>query len=157
MKIYLGAGSDRKDGYLHLDAVEFPGINFVWKCPDRLPFEDSSVDEVFSQDFLEHIKPEDKIPLMNEIWRVLKPDGVMDHTIPMAGSRNDFGSPSHLSHWHPQQFEHFDIDSYRYRIDHVYEGFIGAFKYVSMEYLNYQDEFGVQKPQGFRVVYKAIK
>lgn len=147
--LYLGAGSDRKEGFIHLDAYPFEGIDFVWRCPDSLPYEDSSVDYVFTQDFLEHIEPKDKIPLMNEIWRVLKSEGVMEHIIPLAGSRNDFGSPSHLSHWHPQQFEHFDIDSHRYALDHVYEGFKGAFKKI--------ESTVAEDGQTFHVIYKAIK
>lgn len=154
MKIYLGAGKDRKEGFVHLDMIAFPGIDYVWKCPDRLPFEDSSVDEVYSQDFLEHIRPEDKIPLMNEIWRVLKPDGTMEHIIPLAGSRNDFGSPSHLSHWHPQQFEHFDVDSYRYPLDHDYEGFVGGFRKIDVKYTQ---EIDNGEHQSFWVFYKAVK
>jgi SAM-dependent methyltransferase len=146
--VYLGAGSDRKEGFLHLDAYPFEG-SIVWKCPDRLPFEDSSVDYLFSQDFFEHIEPKDKIPLINEIWRVLKPEGIMEHIIPLAGSRNDFGSPSHLSHWHPQQFEHFDVDSYRYAKDHVYEGFVGGFKKV--------ESTVAEDGQTFHVIYSAVK
>jgi SAM-dependent methyltransferase len=148
LKIYLGAGKDKREGFTYLDAFPFPGVT-LWKCPDPLPFPDSSVDECFSQDFLEHIKSEDKIPLMNDIWRVLKPEGTMEHIIPMAGSRNDFGSPSHISHWHPQQFEHFDIDSYRYTIDHEYEGFVGGFRKVSL--------ITSDDGQTFHVIYKAIK
>lgn len=149
MKIYFGAGKDRKEGFTHVDMISFPGIDVVWKCPDPLPFSDSSVEEVFSQDFLEHIRPEDKIPLMNEIWRVLKPDGWMEHIIPLAGSRDDFGSPSHLSHWHPQQFEHFDIDSYRYALDHEYEGFVGGFRKIS--------SLIAEDGQTFHVIYACVK
>lgn len=154
MKIYLGAGKDRKEGFTHLDAISFPGIDIVWKCPDSLPFPDSSVEEIFSQDFLEHIRPEDKIPLMNEMWRVLTPGGKMEHIIPLAGTRNDYGSPTHLSHWHPQQFEHFDVESYRYKIDHEYEGFVGGFRKVHM---SYSIESNGETPQSFRVIYTAVK
>jgi predicted SAM-dependent methyltransferase len=154
MKIYLGAGKDRKEGFLHLDRFPFPGIDVIWECPQRLPFQDSSVDLIFSEDFLEHIRPEDKIPLMNDIWRILKPGGLMKHIIPLAGTRNDFGSPSHLSHWTPQQFEHFDVDNYRYVEDHEYEGFKGGFKKVSVDFTT---ESTGETPQSFQVIYEAVK
>ena len=154
IKIYLGAGKDRKEGFTHLDASPVTNPDIIWKCPDPLPFPDSSVEEVFSQDFLEHIHPEDKITLMNEIWRVLTRGGVMTHIIPLAGTRNDYGSPTHLSHWHPQQFEHFDVEHRRYQIDHEYEGFVGGFRKVGM---NYSVEPNGETPQSFKVVYTAVK
>ncbi len=157
IKLYLGAGGDIKPGYVPLDAYPSQPGTVSWTCPEKIPFEDSSVDEVFTQDFLEHIKPEDKVPLMNEIWRVLKHGGKMEHWVPNAGSRNDFGSPSHLSHWNLQQFEHFNIDSYRYDKDHVYEGFVGKFKKMLAEEVNWQDEYGVRVPQSIHVIYQAIK
>lgn len=154
LNIYLGAGEDRKEGYVHLDAVAFDGIDKVWKCPENLPFAANSVDKVFTQDFLEHIRPEDKVPLMNEIWRVLKVGGVMEHWIPNAGSRNDFGSPSHLSHWNLQQFQHFDKYSYRWAKDRKYEGFIGAFKEILAEEVNPIQEYGRDIPQAIHVIYQ---
>ncbi len=155
MKLYPGAGKHRLEGFHHVDLFPFEGIDIVADITKGLPMvADSSVDYVYSQDFLEHLPPESKIPVMNEIWRVLKPDGVMEHVIPLAGTRNDFGSPSHLSHWHPQQFEHFDVDSYRYTVDHEYEGFKGGFRRVSVEY---GAEINGEPPQTFKVVYKAVK
>lgn len=157
VRVYLGAGKDHKDGYVNVDMFPFPGIDVVADITKGLPFEDSSVDEIYSQDFMEHIGPEFKVPVINEIWRVLKDRGIMEHYIPNAGSRNDFGSPSHLSHWNLQQFKHFDIDSYRYNLDHDYEGFIGKFKKVLAEEVNWQDEYGVLIPQSIHVIYRAIK
>lgn len=158
MKIYLGAGKDRKLGYVHVDIYPFEGIDIVADVTKGLPtIADNSADEVFSQDFMEHLPPESKVPVINEIWRILKPDGLMEHWIPNAGSTNDFGSPSHLSHWSLQQFEHFDIDSYRYEKDHDYEGFKGKFRKVLAEYVNYKQElFGIF-PQSIHVIYRAIK
>jgi hypothetical protein len=158
MKIYLGAGSDRKAGFLHVDMYPFDGIDIVADVTKGLPtIETSSVDEIYTQDFMEHIVPEAKVTVINEIWRMLKDGGTMEHYIPNAGSRNDFGSPSHLSHWNLQQFEHFDIDSYRYKLDHVYEGFVGQFKKVLAEEVNWQEEYGVKIPQSIHVIYKAVK
>lgn len=156
-KIYLGAGKDRKQGYVHVDRERFVGIDVVCDITKGLPFEEGEIDFVYSQDFMEHLPPESKIPVINEIYRVLKNGGQMEHYIPNAGSRNDFGSPSHLSHWNLQQFEHFDIDSYRYRVDHEYEGFTGKFKKITAEEVNFQDEYGRMIPQSIHVIYEAIK
>lgn len=158
MKLYLGAGKDRKEGFLHVDMYPFDGIDIVADITKGLPtIADESVDEVYTQDFMEHIAPEFKVPVINEIWRVLKPGGTMEHYIPNAGSRNDFGSPSHLSHWNLQQFEHFDIDSYRYRVDHEYEGFVGKFQKVLAEEVNFRQEYFGMMPQSIHVIYRAVR
>lgn len=157
MKVYLGAGKDHKEGWVNVDMYPFPGIDMVGDVTKGLPFEDSSVDELYTQDFMEHLPQDKKMFVINEIWRVLKDGGTMEHYIPNAGSRNDFGSPSHLSHWNLQQFEHFDLDSYRYPLDHDYEGFIGGFRKVLAEEVNYKDEYGVSVPQSIHVIYKAVK
>lgn len=156
MKIYLGAGKDKKEGYILIDKYPFPGV-VVADVTEGLPYPDSSVDEVFTQDFMEHLPPESKVPVINEIWRVLKPGGRMEHWIPNAGSRNDFGSPSHLSHWNLQQFEHFDIDSYRYEKDADYEGTVAKFRKVLAELVSPMDEDGRQVYQSFCVIYEAVK
>lgn len=157
MKVYLGAGKDRKEGYTHLDKFPFPGIDHVCDVTKGLPFEDSSVDYIISQDFLEHLPSESKVFVINEIWRVLKAGGRMEHLIPNAGSRNDFGSPSHLSHWNLQQFEHFDINSYRREVDKDYEGTVAAFKKIYAEEVNPLIEHDRYVYQGIHVVYEAIK
>jgi SAM-dependent methyltransferase len=156
-RLYLGAGKDRKEGFTHVDMYPFPGIDIVCDIEKGLPLEDSVADYVYSQDFMEHLHPEKKVFVINEIWRVLKPGGRMEHYIPNAGSRNDFGSPSHLSHWNLQQFEHFDVDSYRYELDKDYEGFIGGFRKIyAAEISSIQEHFGMF-PQSIHVIYQAVK
>lgn len=157
VKIYLGSGKDHLDEYIHVDKYPFEGVDKVCDITKGLPFEESSIDFIYSRDFLEHLPTESKVFVINEIWRVLKPGGKMEHWIPNAGSRNDFGSPSHLSHWNLQQFEHFDIDSYRYDTDHEYEGFIGKFKKILAEEVNFQDEYFVRIPQSIHIIYQCVK
>lgn len=172
MKLYLGAGKDRREGYKHADIYPFEGIDDVFDATAEglWPYGDNTFDEVFTQDFLEHINPTRKVHVINEIWRILKPGGVMEHWFPNAGSRNDFGSPSHIAHWNLQQFEHFDVDSYRYNVDHEYEGFIGSFRKVLAEEVNpltektFEITNGEEKivvpfivMQGVHVIYEAVK
>ncbi len=148
-KVYLGAGKHRLPGYVHIDRHPFDGIDIVADATKGIPLEDSSIDYLYTQDFMEHLPSESKIFVINEIWRVLRNGGRMEHWIPKAGSQNDFGSPTHLSHWTIQQFEHFDVDSYRYEKDREYEGFVGAFRRVLTE--------TTRDDQSIHVIYEAIK
>lgn len=122
MKIYLGAGSDKKEGFENLDIVPLPGVVYVCDVTKGLPFKDGEVDEIYSQDFLEHIYPVDVIPLINEMYRVLKEGGIMEHIMPYAGSKNDFGSPSHVSHWNEWTWEHFIKGERRFEVDKMFNG-----------------------------------
>lgn len=156
-KIYLGAGKDAREGWINVDRHPFPKIDVVADITKGLPFEDNSIDYVYSRDFLEHLPPESKVFVINEIWRVLKPGCKMEHYIPNAGSRNDFGSPTHISHWNLQQFEHFDVDSYRHEKDSDYEGIQAHFKKVEAELVNPLLEETGPVFQSIHVIYSAVK
>jgi len=158
-RMHLGCGARVWPGWLNIDRV-FPadlGADFMrWDLTaGPLPVENASIDYVFSEDFLEHLPPDARVDVMNEIHRVLVPGGVMEHYVPNAGSRNDYGSPSHLSHWNLQTFEHFDVDSYRWAKDRHFEGITCGFTKVSAELLNWQvEEDGVKRAQSLRVRYR---
>ena len=156
-RLYLGAGKDHRDGYINIDSYPFPGIDIVTDLTKGIPYADMTVDFVMSIDFMEHLPPEAKVPMINEIWRVLKPDGIMEHWIPNAGSKNDFGSPSHLSHWNLQQFEHFDINSYRYKLDFDYEGSKAKFTKIIAEEVNPQPDVWGNMCQSIHVRYRSVR
>src|SRR5206468_3663762 len=119
---------------------------------DGVPFADNSFDYVFSEDFLEHVPPEKAVFVINEIWRVLKPGGIMEHFVPNAGSCNDFGSPTHLTHWNLQCFDHFDVGSYRYKQDKDFEGIKGGFEKIHAERISFiEEEDGVTRSQSIHV------
>jgi len=161
-RIHLGCGEQIKPGWLNIDRHVPPKFNpdfgMIDILEERLPTRDSSVDYVFSEDVLEHIPPERRVDVLNEIWRVLVPGGLMEHYIPNAGSQNDFGSLSHLSHWNLQCFDHVDTASHRWAQDRGFEGFIGGFTKVKAELLNWKvEEDAVKRAQSLHVVYRAVK
>ena len=76
MKLNLGCGESKREGYINLD---YPEINLE-KIP--YPFDDNSVDEVLLSHVLEHlwIKP---TLVIEEIHRILKPDGILILKLPI--------------------------------------------------------------------------
>jgi SAM-dependent methyltransferase len=156
--LYMGCGKQRLDGWLHADIYPYPSVDVVCDATKEWPWPDNTFERVFTRDFMEHLPPTASVHVINEMWRVLKPGGTMEHFIPNAGSCNDFGSPSHLSHWNLQVFEHFDTDSYRYELDKEYEGIKGPWRKVFAELVNFHnEEDGVRRAQSIHVRYKTVK
>lgn len=95
MRVNLGCGERKLDGYVNVDVCGNPDVRvdlstFPW------PFEDSSVDEVFSEHFLEHVNDFEKTIL--EMHRILKHGGLLRFKVP------HFKSPYYPWHLHLNQF-----------------------------------------------------
>lgn len=110
MKLNIGGGFKRLEGFLNVDFVECvddEGQQYTDVICDiekqRLPFDDSTVDEIACEEVLEHLSHNRDNPdgldamifVMNEMWRVLKPDGVMWGKCPREGGPSVFADPTH--------------------------------------------------------------
>ena len=76
-----------------VDAVDMVGDVFTVLAS----FDDSTVGAIRAYDFLEHLPTEAKVPIMNEIWRVLAPDGMALTLTPSTDGRGAWQDPTHLS------------------------------------------------------------
>lgn len=106
MKLDVGAGAKKDEGYLALDVVGYfkPDI-LATIC--QLPFVDDHFDEVRCHHVLEHMERRDLVPAMNEMWRVLRPGGQIDIEIPVYPHLESIADPTHLSFYHSATFEYF--------------------------------------------------
>jgi len=108
----LGCGSKLKEGFEGIDFTPYHGVTHILNMDDpniRLPFVDSSVDEFYASHFLEHIV--NLIPLMNECWRCLKPNGKFEIIVPLAPSRGAFDDPTHVRFFGEATFKYFTEDA----------------------------------------------
>jgi len=56
LKLDVGCGQNKKDGFLGIDIISAEEVDFVLDITkEKLPIEDNSVDEMFSNHFFEHI------------------------------------------------------------------------------------------------------
>lgn len=156
-RLHLGCGDKYREGWVNVDRCRDVKADHYFDVAHYIDFDSDSFDYVYSEDFLEHLPPERTVAVMNEICRVLKPGGMMEHFVPFAGSRNSFGSPSHLSFWNRLTFEHFNVESDRYKKDRKFEGVIGGFEKVRSELVNWQvEEDGVRRAQSIHVKYRKV-
>lgn len=70
MKLDIGAGKFKKEGFLGVDPFTDADINApMWS----IPVPDNSVDEIYSSHSLEHIGKREVVPTLREWKRILKP------------------------------------------------------------------------------------
>lgn len=98
MKLNLGSGWDKKNGFVNIDID--PGAEPDVVCDIlHMPFREGAADGVRAFDVLEHVPNDKRIAVIEEIYRVLKPDGLFEHFTPTTDGRGAFQDPTHLSFW----------------------------------------------------------
>jgi SAM-dependent methyltransferase len=112
MKLNIGSGFARIDGFTNIDKeqlVDDKGVKYTDYIVDiekeRLPFEDNSVDEIACYEVLEHL--DNLIFAMNEMWRVLKPEGILKGKVPREGGRGALADPTHKRVFITDTFDYF--------------------------------------------------
>lgn len=110
IKVDLGCGEDKPDGYLGIDIRETEATDIVSNLEHGIPLPDNSVDKIRAHHFLEHIS--DPIYIMEEIWRVLRDGGILVFEVPSTEGKGAF-VPGHLSYWNDLSFKFFIEDKLR--------------------------------------------
>ncbi|MFM6265385.1 MAG: methyltransferase domain-containing protein, partial [Dolichospermum sp.] len=95
-------------------------------------FPDHSVDFIKAYDIIEHLP--NRIHTMNEIWRILKPGGIVDISVPSTDGRGAFQDPTHVSFWNINSFMYYcqEFPPYLAGCQSHY-GFKGEFSIVNIE------------------------
>lgn len=100
MKIDIGCGKAKQEGWVGMDKLDFPGVDVkIDAGKDRWPFDDGSVEEARASHFVEHLKPAERIHFVNELHRVLKTGGKCQIITPYWGSNRAYGDLTH--EWPP--------------------------------------------------------
>lgn len=100
IKLDLGCGKHKKEGFIGIDCIKFDNVDMVIKLGNEpLPFEDGSVDEIFASHFIEHLTAVERCQLLNEAYRVMKVGAKMIMIVPHWASSRAYGDPTHQ--WPP--------------------------------------------------------
>ena len=79
MRLNCGAGNYPLPGYVSLDWI--PPCDLQAKVPP-LPFQEASLEEIYTGHFLEHLNQQEGQVFVQECWRCLKPGGKLTLVTP---------------------------------------------------------------------------
>lgn len=108
MKLYLGAGIKRLEGYTHVDIEDASGVDLVYDLNVRpWPWRDDSVSMIVAEDVVEHLSI-NLIEFCNEAWRVLASGGELFVRTPHYKGESSFIDPTHRWHLDERAFHYLD-------------------------------------------------
>mgnify|MGYP001476069950 CR=1 FL=1 len=100
VKLDIGCGPNKKEGFIGVDCIKFPGVDVVLNAgKDRWPYKDNSVSEIHASHFLEHLEADERIHFVNEAYRVLVKEGKVTLITPHWASQRAYGDLTHK--WPP--------------------------------------------------------
>jgi SAM-dependent methyltransferase len=109
----LGCGAHKTSGALGVDAVALPGVDMVHDLRTRpYPLPESFADEVVLSHVLEHFA--DPLPIMEEVWRITRPQGRVLIRTPHFSGRYAWKDPTHLRAFTSESFHYFGENGYSY-------------------------------------------
>jgi hypothetical protein len=100
LRLDLGCGPNKREGFHGVDATAFVGVDTVCdltKTP--WPWPDNSVAEAHASHFVEHLTAWQRVAFWNELYRVLVPNGTAQIIVPHWASCRAYGDPTHQ--WPP--------------------------------------------------------
>jgi SAM-dependent methyltransferase len=107
----LGSAHNRPDGYLGVDQHPGPDVDIAATLPHPLDLPDNSVGVIRAADFLEHVA--DKVTLINELYRLLAPGGMLLSLTPSTDGRGAFQDPTHVAYYNENSFWYYTEAKYR--------------------------------------------
>ncbi|MFJ9867872.1 methyltransferase domain-containing protein [Streptomyces sp. NPDC101165] len=94
-----------------MDQYPRDGVDIVATLPEPLELPDGSVGLLRAVDFLEHVPA--KIPLINELYRLLAPGGMLLSLTPSSDGRGAYQDPTHVAYYNENSFWYYTDNQYR--------------------------------------------
>jgi len=98
LKLDLGCGKNPREGFTGVDSRNF-GQPITADLRKKWPWADNSVAEVHCSHFVEHLTAAERVHFVNELYRILVPEGKAKIVAPHWNSPRAFGDLTHQ--WPP--------------------------------------------------------
>jgi SAM-dependent methyltransferase len=112
MKLNLGSGKTRFEGFINVDKSTFFNPDIIHDLEiTPWPFSNDSVDEIVLCHVLEHLGKDSNvfIKIMQELYRICKHNACIDIVVPNPFSTTYLGDPTHVRPITPELFMLFDL------------------------------------------------
>ena len=99
MRLNLGCGQDKRDGFLNVDKSALCEPDLVVDLEDLpWPWDSNSVDEVLLKHSLEHLgrEPDGYLGIVKELWRIGKPGATVTIIVPHPRHDHFINDPTHV-------------------------------------------------------------
>lgn len=114
-KLNIGCGRDYREGYTNADISPLVGADIVFDITDYVPFRDNTFDEVLCNNVLTQVCDSKKfVQVMNDLWRITKPDGFIQIRVPLVTDICAFQDPMDCRRFTDQTFTYMEYGHRRY-------------------------------------------
>jgi SAM-dependent methyltransferase len=118
IRLDLACGAFKKPGWCGLDMFDFPGVDIIWDLNVHpYPFPDECCVQIIGSHIVEHIPPVAFIDgkthflfmeFMDELWRIMKPEGQLAISYPHGNSQSFLQDPTHTHAMNEAVWMYFD-------------------------------------------------
>lgn len=121
MKLNIGSGAQKMEGFHSVDISPRYNPDFVWditKFP--YPEEWEGCEYIRCDNIIEHLTPTERINVINEFNRIMKPGGILWIRSPWVTMREEnligaFTDPTHRCYFTIQTSDYWDVDHKRHK------------------------------------------
>jgi predicted SAM-dependent methyltransferase len=107
IKLDLGCGTSKKEGYIGVDSLSLPGVDIVHNLTVfPYPFSDNYADEILMDNVLEHLPQ--PLRVVEELYRICKKDAKVIIAVPYFRSYYATIDPTHVNFFGTNWFNYFD-------------------------------------------------
>lgn len=113
IRLDIGCGANKNPGFVGIDMLPLKGVDIVWDLETfPWPLPDECVLTATASHVLEHINPHKGvfIKVMDEIWRIMKPQGQFAFVVPYGESAGYIQDPTHCNPINETTMHYFDPD-----------------------------------------------
>lgn len=109
MKLDIGCGSSKKEGFQGVDQLALEGVDIIHNLNEYpYPFEENSVTEIWMDQVLEHM--DSPFDCINELYRICRDGAKVTIGVPYFRSVYSAIDPTHKNHFTAEWFDYFDPD-----------------------------------------------